>query len=370
MMGADRSPDANHVFTIAFSKTPGGMALQAVQFTQQNLTAGVAATRSLLPVSSPLTPLDTIVSAFSLSTPYGRTTAYTAIYEGTSFATLNSARTFVGDGDGKVSYNVCQLRADSRTVRLDAPGALKDINSSSTFPIPSPTVLFVKPEHVISLTSSILNAARSGSWLSGLGWRHKIAHATEGFITKESLWDRLVFDAARVKVLGEGAGTLRALIATGGEPSLDVSSLNLSSYLHAQSPGYTPVDTLTPTRIAFSIPYVNTLSSDLVCGPLFASYPHDLQIHPSPGANGEFEKIAHVGAPTVSLEAKLVGVDDAVIEEGKDPVGEVYVRGPPAGTLLGEKNANGESWLPGGYYGIAQPNGCFKVIPLIRRGKV
>jgi len=201
---------------------------------------------------------------------------------------------------------------------------------------------------MITLTSSILNAARSGSWLSGLGWRHKVAHATEGFITKERLWDRLVFDAARVKILGEGAGTLRALIATGG---------------------YTPVDTLTPTRIAFSIPYVNTVSSDLVCGPLFASYPHDLQIHPSPGGNGEFESIAHVGAPTVSLEAKLVGVDDAVIEEGKDPVGEVYVRGPPAGTLLGENNLNGESWLPAGYYGKAQPNGCFKVIPLIRRGK-
>ena len=44
-----------------------------------------------------------------------------------------------------------------------------------------------------------------------------MAHSAEGFITKESLWDRLVFDAARVKVLGEGAGTLRALIATGGK---------------------------------------------------------------------------------------------------------------------------------------------------------
>ena len=68
-----------------------------MELTQQNLTAGVAATRSLLPVSSPLTPLDTIASAFSLSTPYGRTIAYTAVYEGTSFATLDSARTFTGN---------------------------------------------------------------------------------------------------------------------------------------------------------------------------------------------------------------------------------------------------------------------------------
>lgn len=319
--------DVNHVFTVAFSKTPSGTGFQAAQFTQQNLTAGVASTRSLLPVSSPPTPLDTIVSAFSLSTPYGRTIAYTAVYEGASLATLNSTRIFSG----------------SENVRLDVPGALKDINSSSAFPIPSPTILFVKPEHVTSLTSSILNAARSGSWLSGWGWRHKIAHAMEGFITKESLWDRLVFDAARVKVLGEGAGTLRALIATGG---------------------YTQGDTLTPTRIAFSIPYVNAVSSGLVCGPLFASYPHDLQIHPSSGAGGEFEKIAHVGAPTVSLEVKLVGVDDALIEEGKDPVGEVYVRGPPAGAFLGDGNPNGENWLPTGHRGKAQPNGCFKVLPL------
>ena len=129
-----------------------------------------------------------------------------------------------------------------------------------------------------------------------------------------------------------------------------------------RSSGYTPAEILTPTRIAFSIPYVNAVGSDLVCGPLFASYPHDLQIHPPPTTGGEFESIAHVGAPTVSMEVKLIGVDDAAIERGEDPVGEVYVRGPPVGTLLGEKQS-GENWLPTGYRGKVQPNGCFKVIP-------
>lgn len=128
-------------------------------------------------------------------------------------------------------------------------------------------------------------------------------------------------------------------------------------------PGHTPAETLTPTRIAFSIPYINAVSSDLVCGPIFSSYPYDLQIHPSPKEGGEFENIAHVGAPTASIEAKLVGVDDAAIEEGKDPAGEVCVRGPPVGTLLGEKDSNGDNWLPTGYCGKVQPNGCFKVIP-------
>lgn len=88
-----------------------------------------------------------------------------------------------------------------------------------------------------------------------------------------------------------------------------------------------------------------------------------MQIHPSAEEGGEFESIAHVGAPTVSIEVKLVGVDDAAIEEGKDPVGEVHVRGPPVGTLVGEKNPDGEGWLSTGCRGKVQPNGCFKVIP-------
>jgi long-chain acyl-CoA synthetase len=49
-----------------------------------------------------------------------------------------------------------------------------------------------------------------------LGRRHKLAGVVEGFITKESLWDRLVFDNARIKILGEGAGTLRAVIVADG----------------------------------------------------------------------------------------------------------------------------------------------------------
>ena len=138
----------------------------------------------------------------------------------------------------------------------------------------------------------------------------------------------------------------------------------------SRSPGYTPADSLTPTRIAFSIPYVSAVSSDFVFGPLFASYPHDLQIHPSSEVSGEFESVAHVGAPTVSLEVKLTDVDDAVIEEGKDPVGQVYVRGPPVGTLLGDGETTGESWVPAGYRGKAQPNGCFKVISPGRQAKV
>jgi long-chain acyl-CoA synthetase len=47
--------------------------------------------------------------------------------------------------------------------------------------------------------------------------RHKKAGMAEGFVSKESLWDRLVFDSARAKVIGEGAGTLRSVIVSGGK---------------------------------------------------------------------------------------------------------------------------------------------------------
>ena len=149
------------------------------------------------------------------------------------------------------------------------------------------------------------------------------------------------------------------------QPEVNSHPINRVAAFNSHNPpiGYTPAETLTPTRIAFSIPYVNAVGSDLVCGPLFASYPHDLQIHPSSEADDEFENVAHVGAPTVSMEVKLVGVDDAAIEVGKDPVGEVYVRGPPTGTLLGESNQGGEDWVFTGYRGKVQPNGCFKVVP-------
>jgi long-chain acyl-CoA synthetase len=67
-----------------------------VRLTHENMTAGVAATRVLLPLSSALSPLDTLVSAHSLSTAYGRTVAYTALWEGASFATTSSSKLIRG----------------------------------------------------------------------------------------------------------------------------------------------------------------------------------------------------------------------------------------------------------------------------------
>lgn len=83
------SLDPSTVFTVSFYVSPSGR-LESTHLTHENITAGVAATRTLLPLSNAISPLDTIVSAHSMSTAFGRTVAYTALYEGTGFATMPS----------------------------------------------------------------------------------------------------------------------------------------------------------------------------------------------------------------------------------------------------------------------------------------
>ena len=95
---------------------------------------------------------------------------------------------------------------------------LADLQSVTTYAIPSATLLFMKPSHLNALTSAILNEAKlSSAVLYSIAWRHKLASISEGFVSKQSLWDRLVFDAARVSVMDKGAGTVRGVIVSGGE---------------------------------------------------------------------------------------------------------------------------------------------------------
>jgi long-chain acyl-CoA synthetase len=92
-----------------------------------------------------------------------------------------------------------------------------DVASAKSYPAPSPTVLFIHPRHLTRLTSSILKEARKSRLLYSFAWRHKVAGLREGFVTKESMWDHLLFDAARAKVVGEGAGTIRVTVISGGD---------------------------------------------------------------------------------------------------------------------------------------------------------
>lgn len=88
--------------------------------------------------------------------------------------------------------------------------------SSRKYPIPSPTIMFIKPGHLTSIVSGIISEANKSWFLQPFAWRHKLAGVTDGFITNQSLWDRLVFDGARARVIGDSAATLRAVVVSGG----------------------------------------------------------------------------------------------------------------------------------------------------------
>jgi long-chain acyl-CoA synthetase len=315
--------NANDVFTVAFFESASGQ-LHGAQLTHENLIAGVTATRALLPSSNAITPLDTIVSAHSLSTAFGRAILYMAVFDGANFTTFDSTKL---------------LGVDQARPKMDA----SDVSSAKSYPIPSPTIAFIKPNHLYSLTSSILQHAKS-ALLYTVAWRHKLAGITEGFITKDSMWDRLIFDAARAKVIDEGAGTLRGVIVSGGpiEPS-----------------------NMTPSRIAFSVPIVNAYTHPLVAGPVLASHPLDLQFFPST-VGDSFSKIAHVGPPSINVEVKLVGIQDERVENGEDPAGIIQVRGPSVGNMVKVGDAdlrveNVENWVSLGEKAQVRPNGSFKV---------
>ncbi|KAI6111474.1 hypothetical protein EDD17DRAFT_1107278 [Pisolithus thermaeus] len=318
--GAQRPNDP---YTLAFFEAPSGK-MQAVRFTHENMTSGVAAIRALFPPSMALSGVDTIVSNHSLSTPYGRAIAYSALYENASFATIDSTR----------MYDVTRV-GDTNDVQLQngQPHNLADVLSARRHPIPYPTVLFIGPDHLEDLSSSILKHARE-SWLYSFAWRHKLAAFAEGFLSKDSLWDRMVFDNARERVLGGMANALKVVIISGGPISSEV---------------------LTPARIALSIPMINMHVNPWVSGPLFATQAFDTQVLPSG------QEPAHVGGPTVNVEAKLKGVKDTYLEEDEDPVGEIVVRGPTVGASVGE-GAENVAWQEISEIGRAMTNGAFKVV--------
>ena len=82
-------------------------------------------------------------------------------------------------------------------------------------------------------------------------------------------------------------------------------------------------------QVAFSFPLVRILSHPAVCGPICASHGYDLQYF---SEKGNPSAPAHVGPPSANIEIKLSGVEDAAVEKGSDPIGEVFcrsIRGDP-----------------------------------------
>lgn len=336
--------------------------------------------RGLLPISNALSPLDTLVSAFNLGTAYGRVIAYTAIYEGTHFATLQSTKLFRVEEtackhfmSSNMAYRILTLTEHKVTPRHDVADAL----SAQRYPIPSATVMFLKPDHIDALLQAILKEARKSFVLFRFAWRHKLAGVSEGFLTKDSLWDRLVFDNARAKVIGEAAGTLRGVVVSGGMFFCIALTPFFLTGIHPPiyiSTGPIPAASLTPARIAFSTPFVNAFTHPLVAGPVLASHPLDLQDFSTPLTASPDEPPVPVGPPSINVEARLVGVSDEVIENGGDPEGVLMVRGPSVGRLapmedyVDVQGSNGgneteeDGWIGTGVKATMLKNGALRIV--------
>jgi len=200
-----------------------------------------------------------------------------------------------------------------------------------------------KPVQLSGIISSVLAAART-SLLFPLSWRHKLFYLQNGFLSKDSFWDKNIFAGARKSVLKDAANSLRSVIISGGVAEAKA---------------------LTPSRIALSVPIVNAHEHPLVAGPIFFSHPLDFQDFGEMPASTETQlsAVAHVGGPSINIEVKLVGVDDAAVEKGMDPVGEIVVRGPSVTTPHDEGLKAAEDWVFLGEKGLVQSNGSFKVIP-------
>jgi long-chain acyl-CoA synthetase len=214
--------------------------------------------------------------------------------------------------------------------------------STERLGLPSATVFFLKPSHLDAVVDGIISNAKK-SFLFPLSWRHKLAGIFEGYFTKESLWDRLVFDSARSAVFGEGAPSIRAVVVSDGTVRASI---------------------LTQARIALSVPLIIAHTHPLVSAPIFASHPYDVQTF----AITSDQELAHVGPPTVNVEAKLIGVDDGAVERGADPEGVLHVRGPIVGRALAatsgpevdEEPKTEEPWVSTGNRARVQTNGAFQ----------
>jgi long-chain acyl-CoA synthetase len=131
-----------------------------------------------------------------MSSAYGRAIAYTAVFEGTSFASIAGSEVFVEEEKGGI-------------IMPDRLGVKK-------YPIPPATMMFVIPEQLTWLATKVKQEAMK-SWMFNIGWRHKLSGVDDGFVSNQTLWDRLVFDGARAKVMGDNVGVLRAVVVSGGE---------------------------------------------------------------------------------------------------------------------------------------------------------
>lgn len=147
-----------------------------------------------------------------------------------------------------------------------------------------------------------------------------------GFITNDTIWDRLSFGDARAAALGRACGSLKNIVVDGQSARPIPERVAVSQRLIAT--GIIDASALTSIRIALSVPISHVYVDPCVAGPVTSSHMLDMQVFPTATQNETdlFDALAHVGPPSINTEVKLVGVDDAAVEGGASPIGQVSCR--------------------------------------------
>ncbi|SCV69040.1 BQ2448_2060 [Microbotryum intermedium] len=266
----------------------------ALPLTHINLTASIVSFSTLfLSSPKPLRPTiyDSLLSLHHPSTSYGFGLALFTVYTSCSLA----LRTLPDDATHE---DLEQLIAPTRS---NGPPATLVFGPTSRLSFPLYRLLLSR---MLGDSAAIIRQARNG----------KIRLLREGVITRDSVWDSLLFKGVRKDA---HLTRLRAVFFTcsGGED--DDMGLPLEQ---ARSEMF---------KATLGIPVVSVLAHSAICGPVANSIYYDAQRLPRPDeTRDEASDRTHVGAPSVGVELKLIGCDEAQIKQEQRFKGEIVVRTP------------------------------------------
>ncbi|KAF8320094.1 acetyl-CoA synthetase-like protein [Clavulina sp. PMI_390] len=321
----ERKPD-RHMTTSFYDEVDGVPV--GVRLTHENLTAGPTSIRSFFTLTTPLAPSSTILSAFPLASAFGRAIAYTAVFEGCNFATLDST-SIVKNMQNPTPQNLGEI-----------------VRAAASENLGQPTHLFITPSHLESITNTI-TAHNKSTILGGLAWARKENELAGGTISNTTIWD-------------EYGGLADARRSSFGYSKTD-------PWLKAVVVAGAPCDekTFPTSRLALSVPLINAHIEPISTAALFASHPFDLQhFHPSRPE----EEVAHVGAPGANIEVKITGEKESDIDGiAKDPLGKLFYRGPSIGQPVLQNPATSQGisanqWVDSGRKALIHSNGTFRIL--------
>lgn len=166
---------------------------------------------------------------------------------------------------------------------------------------------------------------KEGGIIYPLAKARKMSLLNSGNVSKTTMWDNMIFGRIREGIIGSRLRCIICSAEEGGESrfrSLQcLSSIDFDMSLSVAGPTAEVVDFM---RMALGVPVVVMMTHPLVAGPVTNSLFHDFQRFPSASKTNAY---AHVGAPSATIESKLIGVNDDLVKSGVYE-GELAIRGP------------------------------------------